>query len=187
MTPYKITTRSGNAPISLADMKTYLRVANALQDSVINALMAGVQEHFERVTGRLMQGATIQAYPESWQSCYQIPIYPLKSITHIKYIGENDTTYSQTVADTEYYLHSLKKPAEVHFVNVPGDTLKKHGEPIQIELETGTVTPLSGMIQLMYHYVSESYHHREIPPKEYYDNAKARIERQLEKYKIHYI
>lgn len=99
---YKLVTAATADPVSLAEMKTHLKVDldTADENAYISALITAATEHCQAVTGRQFVTATYDYYLPEFSDVIEIPLPPLQSVTSVKYY---DSTDEQLTLDSAFY------------------------------------------------------------------------------------
>lgn len=109
-----LTTSPGDEPLSLAEVKTHLRVEFNDDDADILALISAAREHIESVTRRAMITQTWQAKLDAFpgfEGVIELPKGPLQSVTSIAYIDDNGD--SQTLASSKYIVDTVSVPPRI--------------------------------------------------------------------------
>lgn len=90
-------TITGSEPVSVADVKNYLKVDFTTNDTLIASLITGIREQIELFTGLALVAKTVEYFDET------IPTKPVKlpfpehlSIEELKINGEVSTSYVKT-------------------------------------------------------------------------------------------
>lgn len=143
-------------PLSLAEVRTFLRIDGADEDSLLDELIATSRMLAEEVTGKSM-------ITQSWKIAYDdcapaevmLPYGPVQSITSVKSIDEDGN--ETVVAATSYHLNAAKDT--LVFESVPS------GHRVEIVVVTGfgnaaTDVP-SSIRQGMLVHVANLYEHRD--------------------------
>lgn len=123
----RVITQPAVEPITLAEMKTHLRVSTTDQDDLITSLIIAAREYVEAYCGRslvtqtreqlqdaFIDGVTpIVQYEMMGWSMTPIRVYygPIQSVSSIKYIDSNGD--QQTVDATFYELDIYSEPARI--------------------------------------------------------------------------
>jgi len=103
MITYKLTLAPAAEPVSLADVKEFLRIGVAAteQDDVIQAMMDTALIEVESQSYRRLVTQTWTITCNTWQEVKEVIKYgQLQSITSIKYLDEDEA--SQTVSSGDY-------------------------------------------------------------------------------------
>ena len=121
MAVWSVTTQPAAEPLSLSEVKNYLRIATAVtaDDDHITAMIKEARQYVERVTGRALLTQTITEYFDSFPSGGAglvprvIPMYigPVQSVTSLSYIAADDdpdtyTTWDNT-SNAKYFLDNI--------------------------------------------------------------------------------
>lgn len=100
-------------PLTLAEVKRYLRVDGTDDDVVIEALMVAAREEVETWTGLTLLTTTyalrLDDFPAS--GIIALPRAPLQSVTSVAYL--DDSAVSQTLATTQYVANTYSMPGRV--------------------------------------------------------------------------
>ena len=110
--------------LPLADVKTFLRVSNTAEDSLITSFISAAVGVAQNYTNSRFLETEFTMYMETWNDIYLsnqttggyvgkdglnqivLPYAPLTSITHVKYYDSADAQQTWT-ADTDYSVHSF--------------------------------------------------------------------------------
>lgn len=176
-------------PISLTDAKLYCKQDDDTDDDLIAQLLTAARARAELRQGLAYLTQTwdlfldcfpyqTPVYPQApydvfygapiWTAPIDLPLYPLQSITYIKYTKADDSV--TTLASTAYYLDTASKPGRVlPVVNTawPQDQLRV-ANGVQIRFVAGytaeTEVPdvcKNPLRELLIHY----YEHRSVTPE----------------------
>ena len=144
----------GSAPVTLAEMKSFLKVTSTADDTLIQALINSATEWGEKYTGREFRANTwdllLDAFSDIGNTSKRFQVEherfhshnyvnsdfeterielkrdPVDTITSIIYL--NDTGGSTTVPSTDYYLKKLTQSSEILLLedkNWPTDVLNR--------------------------------------------------------------
>lgn len=89
-------------PVTLAEMKDYLRVTSAVEDSVITGLIQSATVLFEGVTMRRLVTQTIEQTIDKFKAEIKLDCVPVQSIVSVKYTDPDNV--EQTVNPADYVL-----------------------------------------------------------------------------------
>ena len=106
---YKIKTAPSEQPVTLAEVKSFLRipVANTDQDTVLTGLIATTLKEVERQSYRKLVTQTWTITCNTWSEVIEVIKYgQLASVTSITYLDEDEDI--QTVSSDEYKVIGLK-------------------------------------------------------------------------------
>jgi uncharacterized phiE125 gp8 family phage protein len=133
-----LTAPPAGEPVSLAEVKTHLRITHTDDDSYLARLITAARRQIENQCGCALLTQSWSLYLDRWpdDACVRVPIYPVASITDIIIYGESDTP--ATLDPAHYYLDSKSRPARVTLRNgrpfpQPGRSLNG----IEIRLQMG--------------------------------------------------
>lgn len=92
-------------PVTLADVKSHLRVDVSDDDSLIGSYIAAARGHVEHVTGTRLVTQTVVCRCNGWDDLASLPIGPVQSITSIGYTDTDGAgqTLSTDVYDARLY------------------------------------------------------------------------------------
>jgi hypothetical protein len=83
-------------PITSAEVKTYCKIDYSDEDSLIQALIAGVRDEVEQFTGLGLVARTIEYFDEEIADEIKLPFPDHASITEVKFNGVVSTAYTKT-------------------------------------------------------------------------------------------
>jgi len=125
-------------PVVTADQKTWMRVDGTDEDTLIGSLAAAARAYVEMATSRQCITATwvlkLKNFPAG---DIVLPIFPLQSITSIKYYDSNDT--QQTWSSALYDVDTALEPGRVRPVSgedYPSD-VRGYTDDIEITFVSG--------------------------------------------------
>lgn len=87
-------------PLTVAKVKTHLRVFDNNEDSLISGMISTARQHVEGFTGRALISQTWQLKCDGFPQFFNVPKAPLISVTAITYLDENGS--EQTLAEDQY-------------------------------------------------------------------------------------
>lgn len=121
------TTPPAAEPLTLAEMKVYLRVDHDNDDPLITDLIAAARELCESVTGRSLITRGYSLYLDEWPSCraLELPQLPLISVDQVNVYGADN---SSDIFDAVNY------------------TVDTAGLPGRLVLTEGALPPLPGRV-----------------------------------------
>lgn len=147
MTAFYDLTSAGSDPVSLADMKTYLKVPGSADDTLITALITVATEYGEKYTGREFRANTWKLLLDAFSTRIVLNRMPVDSITSVKYLK---ATVLTAVVDSTYYLKELVSCAQI-LLNVdkewPTD-IDEREQGVEIIFDTKKYTRSDKMIDL---------------------------------------
>lgn len=98
----KLITSPVTEPVSLSEAKTHLRVTASDEDAYILSLTTTAREVCEAKTGQAMATQTWRLTLDSFPSAIELPITPVQSVTHVKYLDTSNNL--QTLNPANYTL-----------------------------------------------------------------------------------
>jgi uncharacterized phiE125 gp8 family phage protein len=122
-----LVTAATKEPVSLADAKGHLRVDITDEDTYIAGLVTAVRENLERMYTTAFITQTWDWYLDAFPASeFYLPIWPIQSVTSIKYTDEDDN--ESTYSSANYRVDTIGKPGRVTLKSTaswPSDTLKE--------------------------------------------------------------
>lgn len=103
-------------PVSLADAKAQLDISYTEKDTLITALIAAATSYLDGWTGILGRCLVSQTWRQDFDGmwrCFPLPLFPVISITSVKYFDVNGA--EQTISSDNYELVHLDTHSEVRF------------------------------------------------------------------------
>ena len=153
-------------PVSLAEAKLHLRVDINDDDVFISSLVETVRIQLERQYDTAFVNQSWDWYLDTFpNTSFEIPLWPLSSVTSIKYTDEDDS--ESTYSSDNYRVDTASKPGRVILKTAkswPSVTLKEHnGVVIRFVAgygagSTSVPAPIRQAIKLM---VGDLYENRE--------------------------
>lgn len=127
MAGIQISTEPVAEPLSLQEVKDYLRLDDNIDERMLRALIQTVRQFCEQHTGRKLMTQTITQYIDGYdetitplwegtRTAPDLPIYknfielsfaPLQSVTSVKTYDDSDT--ATTMATSKYYVDSVRE------------------------------------------------------------------------------
>ena len=118
-------------PVTLQEVKEYLRVDDSTDERIIRPFIETARRFCEEHTGRALMTQTLILYLDAFQDIddplwegmrtgpylnyYKnyivLPRSPVASVTHVKTYDDSDT--ATTMASTEYYVDNAREPARI--------------------------------------------------------------------------
>mgnify|MGYP001347854336 CR=1 FL=1 len=131
MSGITIHTEPAQEPVTLQEVKEYLRVEDSTDERTIRPLIETARRFAEEHMGRILISTTFQQFYDSidemedplWEGVRQGPYLnyyknrlilakgPVTSVTHVK--TYNDSDVATTMASSKYYLDSAREPARL--------------------------------------------------------------------------
>lgn len=122
-------------PVTLATLRSYLRVDGTDDDQAILLAFRAARQHITRQTGYVLAIETWRLILDSWPAnqTVKFPFFPLRRVLAARiYTG---TGAASTIASTNIVTRSTGKPVYVRFNNVAAPGIEEGG--IEIDCECG--------------------------------------------------
>lgn len=103
-------TAPGTVPVTLVDMKAYMKVTSTSDNALITSMLAAATTWGENYTGRDFRANTWQLLKDAFEDRICILRDPVASITTVKHLVSASL---DTVADTVYYLKKNVQNSEI--------------------------------------------------------------------------
>lgn len=112
---FNLVTSTTAEPVTLAAAKDQIRVTTTEEDTIIQDMIEVSRHWCEGYTGRSFMAQTWDIYMDDFPNTpYDVPLPPLKSVTHIKCVNSVGTT--TTVGSTEYFYDIYSEPGRIEHV-----------------------------------------------------------------------
>ena len=131
MAGLKVLTEPSQEPVTLQEVKEYLRVDDATDERVIRPYIESARRFCEEHTGRALMTQTLTLFLDAFQDMESplwegmrtgpylnyyknyvvLPRSPVVSVTHVK--TYNDSDEATTFASSNYYLDSVREPSRI--------------------------------------------------------------------------
>ena len=161
----------GSPPLSLADAKEHLRVLHTTDDDYITSLVLAATEWIEQQYDIALRSKTVTEYYDGFDGDIQITIYPVNSVTSVKYYDTDNTL--QTI--TDYTSDLVSRRGRVRVESEP--SLYDRPNAIEVIYVAGYATAPEAIIHAIKLLVGDWYKDRERTP----GNVKARLLDTVEK------
>lgn len=143
-------------PLSLSEVKTFLRIDGSDEDSILATLISTARIIAEELTGKaLITQSWKLAYDHTLPPCVMLPNRPVQSITSV--VSVSDIEASTTISSGTYYLNASRDT--LMFESIPS------GRRIEISYVSGygnAATDVPADIrQAMLVHVATLYEHRD--------------------------
>lgn len=114
----EVVTPPASEPVTLDELKQFLRIDLNTEDALISALGVAARELVERVTSRALMTQTLALHldQEPEQDCLELPRAPLTSVTSITYVPFG-STIPVVFPLTNITINKFKLPARLTLVN----------------------------------------------------------------------
>ena len=109
---WKVTTAPLNEPWTLAEVKSYLKIDDSNEDSMLNTLIKGARMVAESYLNQALITQTItEKFDRLSNPTIYLSVSPVIAVTNFQYADSQNTT--QTFAATEYVVDTFSKPARL--------------------------------------------------------------------------
>ena len=159
---YSIVTQPSVEPLTLSEVKIYLRVDGTTEDNLITALIVAARQHIENYTWRPLctQTWNLNLDYSEVKEYIGVSKAPVQSITHIKYFDATET--QQTVSTGDYQSDVINEPARIHFYDLPSVYDRMNTMEIRFVCGYGVAASVPDAIkEAMYMLIGHWYQHRE--------------------------
>jgi len=121
----RLVTAPSAEPVSLATVKTFLRVDASDEDAMITSLAKAAREHGENLSRRAFITQTWDMTLDAWPIGLRLRVYrpPLQSITSVKYLDSDNIEHTWT----DYTVDTRNEPGMIIFNTLPSIALLKSG------------------------------------------------------------
>lgn len=108
-----IVTASGLTALTIAEVRSWLRVDDTVSDSDITALLTAAAAMVERDTGQVLLSSTFKLVLDEWPAdqVIRLPRAPVTSIASVRYV--DSTGAWQTLDSATYVLANIRNPARL--------------------------------------------------------------------------
>ncbi len=115
--PFTVTMPPGSEPVTLDELKDYLRIDDTSQDDLLNVLIEAARVRVEQQTRRALITQTVTAVFADWPGDASdglvLPVGNAAAISSVKYYDADNT--QQTVSSADYFLVAATQPARLIF------------------------------------------------------------------------
>ena len=108
-----LVTAAGSDALTLAEMRSWLRVDSTVSDADVTALLGAATAMVERDTGQVLLSSTFKLVLDEWPAdqVIRLPRHPVTAVSQIRYL---DTAGSWQVLDAATYtLANVRNPARI--------------------------------------------------------------------------
>ena len=108
-----LVTGAGADALTLAQMRSWLRVDSTVSDADVTALLGAAVEMVERDTGQVLLSSTFKLVLDEWPSdqVIRLPRHPVTAVSQIRHV---DTAGAwQTIEAATYVLANVRNPARI--------------------------------------------------------------------------
>ena len=111
------TTTDPNDIITLADIKSHLRITHDLEDGLLTGIRAAAINYVQNYANVQLGSVTAYGYMPAFVASY-IPIGPVTAISAVEYETDNDGTL-QTMPSADWHVDTRTRPARISFSDIP--------------------------------------------------------------------
>lgn len=159
-TQFYTTKSSDTAPVSVSDMKSYLKDPPATDDTLIQVLINAVTKDGEKYTRRSFRIQTFTLLLDAFANPIELRRFPVDAITFVKYLVSGSQV---TIASSIYWLKNLQQKSEIRLdidQEWPTD-IDEREQGIEIEFTTTEYAEYADEITLaIYRHVAYLYSNR---------------------------
>jgi uncharacterized phiE125 gp8 family phage protein len=148
--------------ITVADLKSHLRVTHTQEDTLIGALRSAAISWVEEHCNIKLGSYTARGYLTDWRPAY-FPIGPVTAITEVKYQTTADKDYTAdltTLATTLWYTDEVSQPARIAFRDYP-TTYDYALTPVVVTFTAGYTTMPAPVVHAVRLLVAHMYENRQ--------------------------
>jgi len=148
--------------ITVADLKTQLRVTHSLEDTLIGAMRSAAISWVEEHCNIKLGSYTARGYLPGFYNSY-IPIGPVTAISEVKYQTTADKDYDTdltTLTATNWYTDIISQPARIAFRDYP-HTYEYALTPVVVTFTAGYSTIPAPVLQAIRLLVAHMYENRQ--------------------------
>ncbi len=151
---------AGDSPVTLAIMKSYLRVTSTVDDTLIQSMIDAATEWGEKYTSRDFREKTWNLLMDCFFEPIELRRSPVASIESIKYLDEDNV--EQTVATTVYYLKKQTQFSQVWLQPDQEwpDDVNERQQSITIQFKTAAYYCINEIIEAIERTVAYWYRNR---------------------------
>ena len=144
-------------PLTLSEVKEFVRVLDDDSDTILTSLIVSVREHVENVTNRQLCVATYELFSNRFIS--RLQKNPIKSIDKIEYMDESGDY--QTLSASSYYLYEENGVGYIEYDSDFIPFLVEHKKAVKITFTSGYDTIPESIKQYMKVKISTLFENRE--------------------------
>jgi uncharacterized phiE125 gp8 family phage protein len=148
--------------ITVADLKSHLRVTHTQEDTLIGALRSAAISWVEEHCNIKLGSYTARGYLTDWRPAY-FPIGPVTAISEVKYQTTADKDYTAdltTLAATLWYTDEVSQPARIAFRDYP-TTYDYALTPVVVTFTAGYTTIPAPVVHAIRLLVAHMYENRQ--------------------------
>lgn len=102
----KISSAPASEPVSVSDVKTFLNISYATDDTIIGTMITSARYAIEQYTKRAFITQTVIAYYKRYDKQMNLPIQPVQSVTTVETVADDSTT--TLTANSDYYVKGVQ-------------------------------------------------------------------------------
>ena len=148
--------------ITVADLKSHLRVTHTQEDTLIGALRSAAISWVEEHCNIKLGSYTARGYLTDWRPAY-FPIGPVTAISEVKYQTTADKDYTTdltTLGTTLWYTDEVSQPARIAFRDYP-TTYDYALTPVVVTFTAGYTTMPAPVVHAIRLLVAHMYENRQ--------------------------
>jgi len=148
--------------ITVADLKSHLRVTHTQEDTLIGALRSAAISWVEEHCNIKLGSYTARGYLTDWRPAY-FPIGPVTAISEVKYQTTADKDYTTdltTLGTTLWYTDEVTQPARIAFRDYP-TTYDYALTPVVVTFTAGYTTMPAPVVHAIRLLVAHMYENRQ--------------------------
>jgi len=134
---YKVITGPASEPLTLSDVKAWLKVDDSTDDTLITLLISAARESAEKYLQMALLPQTIEEYFDNFYHYgLRLTISPLISVTHVKYTPTGGT--EQTLNTDLYETHpTAQPPLIIRKENITFPEVSLQGAKVKVTYQAG--------------------------------------------------
>jgi len=135
--PLTLLTPPAQEPVTLTDVKAWLRIDGIDEDGLINALITSARLSIETITSQALITQTWRVVLDQWPLApiVEVPLSPLQSLAAARIYNADGSTTALTVSDFRVEINAKQQPRLALLKRQPPPMLPISG--IEIDLVTG--------------------------------------------------
>ncbi len=142
-------------PLSLEEVKEFLRILDDENDTLLTSLIIAVREHIENITNRQLEIATFELISNNLFT--KLPKGSLKTIEKIEFLDEKGIYLE--LDSSKYYTYSDNGLGYISFLETPN--IQNHKQAVKITFVCGYDVVPEAIKQYMKVKISTFYENRE--------------------------
>lgn len=166
--PFQVTIQPTTEPLTLTEVKSWLKVIGTADDSLISMIMESTRQTIEDRLNLKMNTQTVVQKLDTWPAAsteFNLDMYPVQSVTSITYKSSSGTG---TLDSDTYILDATSQPARIYLKDgYTWPTLLAEPEAVTIEFVAGFGDDANDvpakLKQLLLHAIAFAYENRMNP------------------------